>query len=88
MFPQVLEHIARRNGVSLTLKLEDLQAVSNDTTSKPTPKLSTNVRNAFSTLSLYVIGRNVIATMIAEFVSARISARSFPAGAWRSTRLS
>ncbi|KAJ8588240.1 MFS general substrate transporter [Rhizopogon salebrosus TDB-379] len=49
---EVLEHIARRNGVSLTLKLEDLQAVSNDTTSKPTPKLSTNVRNAFSTLSL------------------------------------
>lgn len=52
MLPQVLEHIARRNGVSITLKLEDLQAVSGDA-SKPAPKLSTSVRSAFSTLSLY-----------------------------------
>ncbi|KAJ8583629.1 MFS general substrate transporter [Rhizopogon salebrosus TDB-379] len=51
---KVLEHIARRNGVSITLTLKDLQAVSGDTTSKPAPKLSTSVWNAFSTLSLLI----------------------------------
>ncbi|KAJ8583630.1 MFS general substrate transporter [Rhizopogon salebrosus TDB-379] len=49
---KVLEHIAKYNGVSITLKLEHLQAVSGDTTSKPAPKLSTSVRDAFSILSL------------------------------------
>ncbi|KAG2035762.1 major facilitator superfamily domain-containing protein [Suillus americanus] len=49
---KVLEHIARRNGKTITLKLEDLQAISGDTTSKPVPSLSTNVRNAFSGMSL------------------------------------
>jgi hypothetical protein len=90
MFRQVLEHIARYNGVSITLKLEDLQAVSGDTTSKPAPKLSTSIRNAFSILSLYVVGHNVTKTIIADsgFAAARISARSFLAGVWQSTRLS
>lgn len=49
---KVLEHIARRNGRTITLKLEDLQAISGDTTSKPAPNLATNVRNAFSGMSL------------------------------------
>ncbi|KAG2345250.1 hypothetical protein BDR05DRAFT_975063 [Suillus weaverae] len=40
--PQVLEHIAKRNGRSITLKLEDLQVVS----------VSTSVRNAFFEISL------------------------------------
>ncbi|KAG1821035.1 MFS general substrate transporter [Suillus subaureus] len=48
---KVLEHIARRNGRTITLKLKDLQAISGDTTSKPVPNLSTNVRNAFSGIS-------------------------------------
>lgn len=49
---KVLEHIARRNGKTITLKLEDLQAVSGATTSKPAPNLSTSVRNVFSGMSL------------------------------------
>jgi MFS family permease len=49
---KVLEHIARRNGRTITLKLEDLQAISGDTTSKQAPNLATNVRNAFSGMSL------------------------------------
>ncbi|KAG1845287.1 major facilitator superfamily domain-containing protein [Suillus subalutaceus] len=49
---KVLGHIAKRNGRTITLKLEDLQAISGDTTSKPVPNLSTNVRNAFSGMSL------------------------------------
>ncbi|KAG2370196.1 major facilitator superfamily domain-containing protein [Suillus spraguei] len=49
---KVLEHIARRNGRHITLRLEDLQAVSGDTTSKPAPNLSTSIRNALSGLSL------------------------------------
>ncbi|KAG2075400.1 MFS general substrate transporter [Suillus decipiens] len=49
---KVLEHIARCNGRTITLKLEDLQAISGDTTSKPAPNLSTSVRNAFSGISL------------------------------------
>lgn len=49
---KVLEHIARRNGKTITLKLEDLQAVSGATTSNPAPNLSTSVRNVFSGMSL------------------------------------
>jgi hypothetical protein len=90
MFRQVLEHIAKYNGVSITLKLEHLQAVSGDTTSKPAPKLSTSVRDAFSILSLYVVGHNVTKIIIPDsgFAAARIYVRSFPAGAWQLTRLS
>lgn len=84
---EVLEHIARRNGVSITLKLEDLQAVCSHTASKPAPKLSNSLRNAISTLSLYVAGRNLTTTIVAEFVVARIFVRSFPEGAWQLTRL-
>lgn len=79
MFPQVLEHIARRNGKFITLKLEDLQAVSGATTSKPVPNLSTSVRSVFSGMSLYVACSDIIS--VAEFAAARTSVRSFPAGA-------
>ncbi|KAG1777425.1 hypothetical protein EV702DRAFT_1045486 [Suillus placidus] len=51
---KVLEHIAKRNGRSITLKLKDLQAVSGDTTSQPALNLSTSVRNAFSDMSSHV----------------------------------
>ncbi|KAG2354100.1 major facilitator superfamily domain-containing protein [Suillus spraguei] len=37
---------------TITLKLEDLQAISGDRTSKPAPNMSTSVRNAFSGISL------------------------------------
>ncbi|KAG2139417.1 hypothetical protein BD769DRAFT_1384383 [Suillus cothurnatus] len=48
----VLEHIARRNGRTITLELEDLQAIFGDTTSKPAPSLPTNIWNAFSGMFL------------------------------------
>ncbi|KAH7926360.1 MFS general substrate transporter [Leucogyrophana mollusca] len=48
----VLEHIARRNGRTITLKLSDLQAISGSTPSKSPVKLHTTIRNAFSGLSL------------------------------------
>ncbi|KAG2136895.1 hypothetical protein BD769DRAFT_1385246 [Suillus cothurnatus] len=40
------------NGRTITLELEDLQAIFGDTTSKPAPSLPTNVRNAFSGMFL------------------------------------
>lgn len=77
---QVLEHIARRNGRTITLKLEDLQAISGDTTSKPVPNLSTSVWNSFSKMSLYVVCSDIIS--VAESAAARTSVRSFLTGAW------
>ncbi|KAG2108793.1 hypothetical protein BD769DRAFT_1675204 [Suillus cothurnatus] len=81
MFLQVLEHIARRNGRTITLELEDLQAIFGDTTSKPAPSLPTNVRNAFSGMFLYIVCFNMISA--AESSAARMSVRSFLTGAWQ-----
>ncbi|KAG2750817.1 hypothetical protein P692DRAFT_20817782 [Suillus brevipes Sb2] len=44
---KLLEHIARRNGRSITVTFKDPQVVSGDTTSKPATNLSTGVRDAF-----------------------------------------
>ncbi|EGN99416.1 hypothetical protein SERLA73DRAFT_73941 [Serpula lacrymans var. lacrymans S7.3] len=52
---KVLAHIARRNGKTITLKLEDLQAISGEypvANTKTTEKLQTTIRNVFSGLSL------------------------------------
>ncbi|KAH7915607.1 major facilitator superfamily domain-containing protein [Hygrophoropsis aurantiaca] len=49
---KVLEHIARRNGRTISLKLSDLQAVSGPTTPKALPKIHTTIRSSLSGLSL------------------------------------
>ncbi|KAH7920233.1 MFS general substrate transporter [Leucogyrophana mollusca] len=51
---QVLEHIARRNGKSITLRVEDLQAISRNAASgtNPSPKMPLTIVGAFSNLSL------------------------------------
>jgi len=84
MFLQVLEHIARRNGRTITLELEDLQAIFGDTTSKPAPSLPTNIWNAFSGMFLYVVCFNMISA--AESSAAHMSVHSFLTGAWQLIR--
>jgi hypothetical protein len=59
MNSQVLEHIARKNGKTITLTLESLRAVAKDKTGQTgtITHLSTYqvVRNAFSSFSLFVL---------------------------------